>query len=319
MAFFNLDQILNLEKWQDLQDSLAEVTKLAIITVNYKGAPITTHSKCTPFCQKIRADEEIEKRCHKCDSRAGLEATRINEPYIYLCHYNIIDIAIPITIDDKYIGAVMAGQVRPVFADSQTELERILHSTASMESLAESAELRRLYEQIPVLNYEDILQMSEMLFKLCNYIVEEATARNILADMQEHQSALQTQPPDGISVNAKVSDASFEKPKNVKLLPALEYIYSNTHLMISLEKCSQLCNLSPGYFSRCFTREFGVNYSSYMNRLKIDWAKKLLTETDLPITQISDQLGFNDPGYFIKVFKKLEYVTPAMYRRYALE
>lgn len=52
MVNFNLDKILDLKKWQELQDSLADVTELAIITIDYKGRPISAHSKCTPFCQK---------------------------------------------------------------------------------------------------------------------------------------------------------------------------------------------------------------------------------------------------------------------------
>ena len=65
MMHFNLDQILNLKKWQDLQDSLADVTQLAIITIDYRGKPISAHSKCTPFCQKIRDNADLSKMCQK--------------------------------------------------------------------------------------------------------------------------------------------------------------------------------------------------------------------------------------------------------------
>ncbi|MDU4588241.1 PocR ligand-binding domain-containing protein, partial [Clostridium sp.] len=106
---FNLDKLIDLEKWEDLQETIASVTNVAIIIVDYKGNPVTKHSGCHRFCKEIRANPELVKYCQKCDSRGGLEAVRLNEPYIYLCHYNIIDIAIPIMIDGKYIGAIMAG------------------------------------------------------------------------------------------------------------------------------------------------------------------------------------------------------------------
>ncbi|WP_369294406.1 PocR ligand-binding domain-containing protein, partial [Escherichia coli] len=48
-SLFNLDKIIDLEKWHTLQDSLALVTKMAIITVDYKGIPVTKHSYCQPF------------------------------------------------------------------------------------------------------------------------------------------------------------------------------------------------------------------------------------------------------------------------------
>jgi len=332
MTYFNLDKILNLIKWQDLQDSLADATQLAIITIDYKGKPISAHSKCTPFCQKIRDNADLARMCQKCDSRAGLEAVRHNRPYIYLCHYNIIDIAIPITSDDKYIGAIMAGQVKPSFSGTIPDLEQVLYSPASLRALQESQELKLLYREIPTLDYEVILRTSDMLFKLCNYIIEEATAKNLIVTMYNSlismaQTALPNSPvPNSMplvkSTLAKTltpvhtSSIPFSGPKNTKLLPALEYMYNNTHLMVSLEKAAQLCHLSPGYFSRSFTKEFGTNYTAYTTRLKIEWAKELLTNTDLPVTQISDQLGFSDPGYFTKIFKKQEYLTPSLYRKY---
>nr|WP_253806583.1 helix-turn-helix domain-containing protein [Paenibacillus polymyxa] len=49
------------------------------------------------------------------------------------------------------------------------------------------------------------------------------------------------------------------------------------------------------------------------------WAKQLLEVTDMPISQISDELGFNESGYFIKIFKKFEEITPSLYRKYIQE
>lgn len=180
---FNLDKIFDLNKWQDLQDSIADIIQMAIITIDYKGKPITCYSKCTPFCQKIRSDTDLRKMCQKCDSSGGLEAARNNKPYIYLCHFNIISIAIPITNDDKYIGALMAGQVRPLFPGNAPELEIILYSPSSLNFLRESHELTRLYEDLPTLDYEIILRGTNMLFKLCNYIIEEANVKNMIENM----------------------------------------------------------------------------------------------------------------------------------------
>lgn len=330
MTHFNLDKILNLRKWQDLQDSLADITQLAIISIDYKGKPISAHSKCTPFCQKIRANTDLSKMCQKCDSRAGLEAVRHNKPYIYLCHYSIIDIAIPITSDDKYIGAIMAGQVKPIFSEIAPDLEQILYSTVSLRALQSSQELKRLYKEIPTLDYDIILRTSDMLFKLCNYIVEESATKNSIINLY---NSLTQMPPSTLSnapnlnntallkstwqTTAHTVNEPFVNSKNTKLSPALEYIYNNSHLIVSLEEAANLCHLSSGYFSRSFTKEFGTNYTAYTTKLKIEWAKELLKKTDLSITQICNQLGFSDPGYFTKIFKKQEYLTPSLYRKYA--
>lgn len=48
-----LKNILDLEKWEKLQESLALSTRLAIILVDYKGRPVTKHSQVQPFCQLV--------------------------------------------------------------------------------------------------------------------------------------------------------------------------------------------------------------------------------------------------------------------------
>ena len=71
-----LKNILDLEKWEKLQESLALSTRLAIILVDYKGRPVTKHSQVQPFCQLVRHSPELSKLCEKCDARGGLEAVR---------------------------------------------------------------------------------------------------------------------------------------------------------------------------------------------------------------------------------------------------
>ena len=67
-----LKNILDLEKWEKLQESLALSTRLAIILVDYKGRPVTKHSQVQPFCQLVRHSPELSKLCEKCDARGGL-------------------------------------------------------------------------------------------------------------------------------------------------------------------------------------------------------------------------------------------------------
>ena len=339
--YLNLEKILDLKKWQNLQDSLALVTKLAIITVDYKGNPITSHSSCHPFCHAVRNEPSLSKYCQKCDSRGGLEAARTNAPYIYLCHYNIVDIAIPIIVDDKYIGAIMAGQVKLMHPQNINSLEQMLSSSKDLFALNKLEELKPLYDSIPLLSYNDIDTMSLMLYRLCNYIVEEALNKNLILEMYDKIFQFKQDPDrsntlpeyalesiDSIKkelssamtnayIKATPTDQSFYQ--NPVLKPAFEYIYNNKGMNISQKELASLCHISSSYFSRLFTKETGENFSVYLSALKIEWSKQLLEKTDLSITQISDELGFSDPGYFIKTFKKLEKITPSLYRKYYKE
>ncbi|WP_195989297.1 PocR ligand-binding domain-containing protein [Clostridium sp. D53t1_180928_C8] len=330
----NLNKIIDLNKWQSLQDSLSIVTKLAIITVDYKGVPVSNHSFCSEFCNSVRNNPKLASYCQKCDSRGGLEAVRINKPYIYLCHYNIVDIAIPIIIDDKYIGAIMAGQVKLKNKKDEESLEKILTLPGNLEL----HDLNDLYLNLPSLSYEEVENIADMLFKLCNYIVEESLNKSFIIEMYEKEILNKNLPNNDLNLssynenniknlkdelsyaitNSHIKDLSFNKDflSNSILKPAIDYIHKNKNENVSLEKASNLCHISPSYFSRVFKKEVGQNFSTYVSSLKIEWSKELLESTNMSISEISDNLGFNEAGYFIKTFKKQEGLTPFLYRKY---
>jgi len=336
----SLDKIIDVAKWQVLQDSIAAVTKMAIITVDYKGIPVTSHSGPCSFCQFIRSQPNLQKYCYKCDSRGGLEAVRINAPYIYLCHCDIIDIAVPIMIEDRYMGAIMAGEVCLPKDEKDIDLEKILISPS--KEIFKTEEVREMYNRIPTLSYAKIKQIASMLFHLSNYIIEEAVNKNLILEMYgemlnrnhvyNHEGMIRQHSFDQMQqVKKVISDArtsAYVKTtggnkgalcKNPVLRPAFAYIYDNKGKSVTQKDMAELCHISTSHFSRMFAKEVGENFSGFLSRLKVQWSKQLLEETDLPITQISEELGFSETGYFIKIFKKYENITPAIYRKYYLE
>ncbi len=336
---FNLNKLIDLKKWIKLQDDLAIVTKVAIIIVDYKGNPVTAHSGCYRFCRAVRANAELVKYCQKCDSRGGLEAVRLNEPYIYLCHYNIIDIAIPIMIDGKYIGAVMAGQVKLSDTKDEGILEQIVDTSKDPRVQKALEDFKEYYDELPILSYEQVKKIANMLSSLCNYLVEEALEKNLISEMYQNsvknEAEINSNTLTGFTIkniehakkemsnaiiNAYIEENTASDGSQITvssiLKPAVEYIYKHKSENIKLENMAKICHISPSYFSRLFTKETGENFSTFVAKLNVDWAKKLLEETDMHINEISGELGFSEAGYFIKTFKKYEGVTPFIYRKY---
>lgn len=334
----NLKKILDLDKWQKLQDSLALVTKMAIITVDYKGIPVTNHSYCTHFCEKVRKDPELAAYCRKCDARGGLEAVRHNEPYIYLCYCNIVDVAIPIIIDNQYIGAIMAGQVKLKESKNERTLEQIASYTGDLKQKSREKKLNKDFSELPSLTLTEVENTAKMLSQLCNYIVEEALNKSLMFEIYE-ESIYTGKGPDLATtlasyksqnieaVQAEISnvltDKQIKKMTNNQfeefneiLHPALNYMIKHKDENMSLNEAAELCNLSPGYFSRLFKKETGKNFTTYNTILKVEWAKELLETTNLTVVQISEELGYRESGYFIKKFKVLEGITPHVYRKY---
>jgi len=96
---------------------------------------------------------------------------------------------------------------------------------------------------------------------------------------------------------------------------SIKYIHDNFKQKLSLQLVSSNVFLNPQYFSRIFKQEIGVTYINYVNKLKIEYACKLLETTGYPAYRISSECGFTDPSYFNRVFVQQMNITPKAYRR----
>lgn len=93
------------------------------------------------------------------------------------------------------------------------------------------------------------------------------------------------------------------------------YINSNLERTISLAELANVCQLSEGFLCRLFKQVNGIPLFSYINNSRIQRARHLLIETDLPIKDISIQCGFENETYFYRVFKKKMRLSPITYRK----
>lgn len=106
-----------------------------------------------------------------------------------------------------------------------------------------------------------------------------------------------------------------ESKNPVKFKQALQFIHCNYMEPISLETVSEEIGLSPKYFSSLFKKEKGIGFTKYVNKLRIEEAKRLLSLTNRTILDIALTVGFEDVSYFSKVFKKATNLSPNKYRK----
>lgn len=93
------------------------------------------------------------------------------------------------------------------------------------------------------------------------------------------------------------------------------YINSNFDKPLYEEEISNKFAMSKSHFSRKFKSVTGLRYNEYVKNVRITNSEKLLRETNLPITVISQMCGFNDSNYFATVFKNLKGITPYKYSK----
>jgi AraC-like DNA-binding protein len=99
-----------------------------------------------------------------------------------------------------------------------------------------------------------------------------------------------------------------------RLLPVLRYIDEHLGEEIHNDNLARLLYLSPKYFCNLFAELTGVPPVAYVNQRRVLRAKERLLLSGDAIKTIASQVGFSDPLYFTRVFRKLEGRSPQQYR-----
>jgi YesN/AraC family two-component response regulator len=94
----------------------------------------------------------------------------------------------------------------------------------------------------------------------------------------------------------------------------INHIDMNLSEPLSLRQLSELFSINSSYLSTLFKKEMGMTITDFINQQKVRYAIKLLNKTDIQIQNIATQVGIYDVNYFIKVFKKINGMTPKEYR-----
>jgi AraC-like DNA-binding protein len=93
-------------------------------------------------------------------------------------------------------------------------------------------------------------------------------------------------------------------------LNILNYICEHYNEKLTLNELAERCFYHPKYFSRIFKKYYGVTVSAYIQSVRLNHGKQLLTDTDMPIEQIAYEIGYTDKSSFYRHFKKEFNLTP---------
>lgn len=164
--------------------------------------------------------------------------------------------------------------------------------------------------------YEDFKMACEAIqynvFRYCLKPINRQNTESILGELKnvldaenspENQSG-----EDGVSIQ---TEKDIYNPKFQKIV-----LYINEHYMedMTLGELAEKFRINVSFASRLFSQRFGEGYSQYLNSIRLRKAAELLASTTVPIAEIAYAVGFKDPAYFDRVFKKKYGETPYVYR-----
>lgn len=105
-----------------------------------------------------------------------------------------------------------------------------------------------------------------------------------------------------------------EHQKHHALQKAVVFIDQHYREGIDQKDLAQRCGMTPFRFSRLFKEVLGIGFMEYVLRKRMELARDLLNNSQMPVTSIGYEAGFKDPSYFARAFKQCLGCTPSEYR-----
>jgi two-component system response regulator YesN len=170
------------------------------------------------------------------------------------------------------------------------------------------------------LNFEtkkkSVLELATVLKHAAAYQLPDGRCTTDENDIKESANSISVFFNFNIFLNELLEQIAYVK--EIGNRPAIEsaciFIKNNYSKDITLEETASHCNLSSFYFSKLFKKEKGITFIDFLTNERIQEAKELLENGHLSIKEISGKIGYSDPNYFTKVFKKVESISPTAYR-----
>ncbi|MBS1918421.1 MAG: AraC family transcriptional regulator [Bacteroidetes bacterium] len=160
-------------------------------------------------------------------------------------------------------------------------------------------------------HFDNDTEITSLINKFIRICSSADKAKNIFADLNLKElliRILQTQ-----HLQQVIAESHHENNHN-RLQYVLHYIHENLTEKIFINNLCNKAYLSRNVFFKWFKEQFGVTPLDYINMERVKLAKQLLSSKQKSIKEIALQCGFSDENYFVRLFKKIEGITPGAYQ-----
>lgn len=176
----SLFSLFGKEKLYSLQEKLAKATGLSFFVIDYKGEAVTNHIIQNDFCKGRKKNEPFCSECTMIFAMAAAKAAILNKPYIFSCEKNLLSIAVPVIVNNQYLGALIGGQVRCKDVDDDKLVKEMAdHHFESEDNYA--------YQDIPVMPYERLKAISELAYFLINEMAGKENGKIRIAELEHKE------------------------------------------------------------------------------------------------------------------------------------
>ena len=254
------------------------LTKFKIVLYDSSRNSIYTYpEKMCKFCETVRTNQILEKKCFKCDNIGFDICDKTRKPYIYECHMSITEAIAPIYYNDINIGYLMFGQI---LNGDRTKIKETAKSIGKAYNLCFTDSM---INEIVAADDTYIQSAVSMMTMCANYLYTNNIIRNN---------------PDILAYQIK------------------EFIISHLGDDLTVKSICKHFYISQTKLYKISKNNFNMGISDFIRSERIKKAKSLLLSTADSISQIALDVGISDTNYFIRIFKQSQGITPLQYRKH---
>lgn len=258
-------------------------------------APYLYHNNS--FCNAVKKTDSGFKQCIESKSRlCRFCGTRQNSFY-GRCSLGAEEFVFPVFWRGKLLALICAG---PFVSEEGRTLKRI----------AKSAEMLGVDAEKLVERYLGIARKID--FPLRDFFYDMGLLIQLLAQIY-FSFAYEARCKSGGSLN---EGQLLENHKSIYIIDrAVLFIKENYSRDLTLADIAANCYCNASYLSRHFKEKLGLGIVEYIHQIRVEAAKEILDITVKPVTEVGMMVGYNDSGYFSKVFKQYTSWSPSEYRK----
>lgn len=251
--------------------------RIALCSSSREELRVGLNSTNCGFCRCLREGLGYEQTCKALDEQKHREAFRKKKKVVYTCHGGMTEAIIPLLIDQQPLGAIMIGQFRSgEAAHPPAALKRAWRQQYGNTALDEA------WEQAPYFTGEQLKHVIGLVEKLARLIVS-----NHLVQIKQHRV----------------------------VYSVVDYLRNHVDEHLTLQQAADLAHCSTSTLAHLFTKSMGISFNQFQINHRIEHFETLMeTHPDLTISEAARRVGYEDPLYFSRLYRKKRGIAPSDYR-----
>lgn len=244
----------------------------------------------SPFCEKLNLCKSACNACIDVNSRLMKEAD-VNGPATCHCFAGLYATAVPIKLGASTVAYLKTGQVF-----SRTPDENSFHDVLAL------------------LGKKTIPESEAKLLR-------EAYFQTRAVEPQRYQSmvTLLSSFAEQLSVYTEQLSIIDQGSEPAAIAKAKKYIHAHLDQALPLGEVARVAGLSESHFCRLFKETTDLTLTDYINRCRIEWAKRELLRPEVRVSEIAYQIGYQSLSQFNRSFARITGTSPTAFRREQLD